>query len=329
MALSIRGITRRYGEVQALAGIDLDVPSGSTVALLGPSGCGKSTLLRIVAGLEPPDHGSVHLLGRDLADVPAKDRNVGMVFQDYALFPHLTVRDNVAFSLVERRWPHAERARRTDELLERMGLEGLDRRKPHELSGGQQQRVALARALASRPTTLLLDEPLSNLDRNLRESLMDDLAALLDDLDVRALHVTHDFSEACALADHVALMRDGAIVRTDTPTRLVENPGSAWVARFLGLRELFEGSAAKALGFDGPVLARVERWRPAPDGRAFVVRAVRRGAADLDLVLFERLWNVEVRYRVRPRELDVVPAVGDTLSLRIPDDAFTVLERQV
>ena len=326
MALELAGVARRYGDVQAVDGVDLVVAPGRTTALLGPSGCGKSTLLRLVAGLEPPDAGTIRLDGRDLARVPPQRRGIGMVFQDFALFPHLDVAGNVAFGLVERRWPRERRDARVGELLDAVGLEGLERRRPHELSGGQQQRVALARALAPRPSLLLLDEPLSNLDRTLRDELTAELAALLSDLEVQAIHVTHDQNEAFALADRVALMRDGRIVQEDTPEALMASPRDAWTARFLGLRELIPAAAARELGFAGPTLLRVERLRPDPDGQPFEVRARHVVGSDLEFRLASRAWGLELRWRARPRELDELPEPGDELRLRVPDDAWTVLE---
>ncbi len=325
VALELTGVARRYGDVRAVDGVDLTVPDGRTVALLGPSGCGKSTLLRLVAGLEPPDAGRIALDGRDLAGVPPQDRNVGMVFQDYALFPHLSVADNVAFGLVERRWSTERRRARVAELVERMGLTGTEGRRPHELSGGQQQRVALARALAPRPSLLLLDEPLSNLDRTLRDDLTRDLARLLSGLEVRAIHVTHDQDEAFRLADRVALMREGRIVQEGTPDRVVEEPRDAWAVRFLGLRELVPPTAARALGFDGPVLLRTERFVPAVDGQPFEVREAVRIGPEFELTLFAPAWGFDLRWRVRPRELGHDPRVGDVLHLAVPDAAWTPL----
>jgi thiamine transport system ATP-binding protein len=325
VALELSRVARRYGEVRAVDGVDLVVAEGRTVALLGPSGCGKSTLLRLVAGLEPPDAGTLRLDGRDLAGVPPQARGVGMVFQDFALFPHLDVTANVAFGLVERGWSRDARQRRLDELLDVMGLDGLERRRPHELSGGQQQRVALARALAPRPTLLLLDEPLSNLDRTLRDELQEELASLLEGLDVRAIHVTHDQDEAFALADRVAVMRAGRIVQEGSPDDLLERPRSPWMAHFLGLRELIPAGRARELGFDGPTLLRVERLTPDPDGRAFEVRAVHRVGSDLELRLASPDWGLELHWRARPRELETLPRAGGTVRLRVPDDAWTVL----
>lgn len=326
VAVELAGVARHYGEVRAVDRVDLVVGHGRTTALLGPSGCGKSTLLRLIAGLEPLDAGTIRLDGRDLAPVPPQRRGIGMVFQDYALFPHLDVKANVAFGLVEHGWPAAERKARTHDLLDAVGLSGLESRRPHELSGGQQQRVALARALAPRPSLLLLDEPLSNLDRTLRDELTSELATLLADLEVGAVHVTHDQAEAFALGDRVALMRAGRIVQEDTPEALLASPRDAWTARFLGLRELISGPRARELGFAGPTLLRVERLRPDPDGQRFVVRGRHVVGSDVEFLLSSPLWGLELRWRARPRELPSLPEIGDDVTLHVPEDAWTVLE---
>ncbi len=326
VTMHVRGVTRRYGAVQALDGVNLDLPAGRTVALLGPSGCGKSTLLRVLAGLESPDEGTVHLDGQDLSHVPPQRRGVGMVFQDFALFPHLDVAGNVAFGLVEQGWLRSDREARVAEMLDLVGLSGLERRRPHALSGGQQQRVALARALAPRPSLLLLDEPLSNLDRALRDELSRELAALLGDLSLRALHVTHDQREAFTLADQVAVMREGRIVQTGTPVSLREAPTNAWVAGFLGLREIVPEGMARELGFAGSMLLRVERFTPDPAGVTFHVHAVRRLEEDVELTLRTADWPFDVRWLVRPRELTSgVPGLGDEIRLRVPEDAWVSL----
>lgn len=326
MALEIDGVARHYGPVAAVDGVDLTVGRGETLALLGPSGCGKSTLLRLVAGLERPDRGTIRRDGRDLARVPPQRRGVGMVFQDFALFPHLDVRDNVAFGLVERGWSRDRREARVRELLPSLGLAGLEARRTHALSGGQQQRVALARALAPEPAMLLLDEPLSNLDRTLRDDLTHDLAQLLRGLDVQAIHVTHDQAEAFALADRVAVMRAGRVVQEGTPDELLAEPRSEWIARFLGLREVIDEGAARGLGFPGPVLLRSERLAPAPDGHPFEIRAVTRSGIEFEFDLYSSSWGIGVRWRGRPREFGAVPEVGGTLLLEVPEDAWTVLE---
>jgi iron(III) transport system ATP-binding protein len=234
------GVTKRFGDTVAVADASLCVDRGEIVALLGPSGCGKTTLLRLIAGFERPDDGSVDVAGRRVAGpgtwVAPEARKVGMVFQDYALFPHLTVGANVGFGL-----PRRERAARVPELLSIVGLSGLDRRYPHELSGGQQQRVALARALAPSPDLVLLDEPWSNVDPFLRETLRAEVAEIIRPLGVTVLLVTHDREEAFSLADRIALMRDGTIVQEGTAEQLYFAPKSRWAAEFVGAANVLSG----------------------------------------------------------------------------------------
>ena len=232
--LAVSGLTVRYGPLTAVSEVDVEVADGEVLALLGPSGCGKSTLLRAVAGLEPPVAGTVRWDEKDLADVPVHRRGFGLVFQDGQLFPHRDVAGNVAFGLRMRHVPAEDRRTRVAELLELVGLAGYERRKVTELSGGEQQRVALARALAPRPRLLLLDEPLSALDRALREQLAMDLAGVLRVAGATALVVTHDHDEAFTLADRVAVMRAGRIVQTGPPDEVWRRPADEDTARFLG-----------------------------------------------------------------------------------------------
>jgi iron(III) transport system ATP-binding protein len=214
----VRGLRQRFGEQTVLDGIDLDVPAGTTLALLGPSGCGKSTLLKLLAGLLRPDEGSVQFGAQTLADpvqcVPPEARDLGMVFQDYALWPHMTVAGNVSFPLEMRGVPRAERVAAVAQALARVGLEHLAARRPSALSGGQQQRVALARAIVARPRVLLFDEPLSNLDAQLRATLCDDIRDLLAQLGTTAVYVTHDRSEADALAHTIVTLAHGRVAQT-------------------------------------------------------------------------------------------------------------------
>ncbi|MFD0486197.1 ABC transporter ATP-binding protein [Saccharopolyspora spinosporotrichia] len=253
MGLDVRDLSVRYGPVTAVSEVDVELADGEVLALLGPSGCGKSTLLRAVAGLERPSAGSVHWDGTDLARVPVHRRGFGMVFQDGQLFPHRDVAGNVEFGLRMRSVSRARRAARVAELLELVGLAGYERRRVTELSGGEAQRVALARALAADPRLLLLDEPLSALDRMLREQLAVDLAALLARDDATAIVVTHDHDEAFTLADRVAVMARGRILQLDTPARLWQRPAGDEVAEFLGCTTLLpaqvrDGVATCALG---------------------------------------------------------------------------------
>jgi len=240
-AVSTAGVELHYGATPVLKGIDISLSRGKTLALLGPSGCGKTTLLRLVAGLLAPSKGSVSIAGQVVADAasgafaPPEKRNLGMVFQDYALWPHLTVGGNVSFPLEMRGLGKADRQARTMRALERVGLQAYADRRPSDLSGGQQQRVAIARAIVAEPQLILFDEPLSNLDRELRENMVGELAELIATLGLTAIYVTHDHSEALTLADDVAVMRGGLIEQLASPDELIERPATAEVADFLRL----------------------------------------------------------------------------------------------
>ena len=237
--IRIDGVTKRFGSATAVDDASLCVARGEVVALLGPSGCGKTTLLRLIAGFERPDRGSIEVDRRIVAGsvwVAPEARRVGMVFQDYALFPHLTVAANVGFGL-----PRRQRAKRVPELLGLARLDGLEGRYPHELSGGQQQRVALARALAPAPELVLLDEPWSNVDPFLRESLRAEVTDIIRPLGVTVLLVTHDREEAFSLADRIALMRDGRVVQEGSPEELYTAPADRWAAEFVGAGNFLPG----------------------------------------------------------------------------------------
>jgi thiamine transport system ATP-binding protein len=242
-------VTVRYGEVVAVDRLSLEVAAGEVVALLGPSGCGKSSALRAIAGLEPVAGGSITFAGRDLAGVPVHQRDLGLMFQDHALFPNLDVAGNIAFGLRMHRWARPRIEARVGELLELVDLVGFGRRSVAALSGGEAQRVALARALAPEPQLLILDEPLGALDRGLREQLTRDVRGLLKQLGQTALHVTHDQAEAFALADRVAVLRAGRLVQIGEPADLWHRPVDAFVARFLGHTNIW----AVAVGSDGDV----------------------------------------------------------------------------
>jgi ABC-type Fe3+/spermidine/putrescine transport system ATPase subunit len=251
MLLEISHIHKSYPDLPVLQDLSLTADEGEIVCLLGPSGCGKSTLLRIVAGLETPDAGHVRFDGQDLAGVPPHRRHFGLMFQDYALFPHKDVAGNVAFGLRMARLPASEISARVREMLALVGLSGTEQRRVTELSGGEQQRVALARSLAPGPRLLMFDEPLGALDRALREQLMNDLRAILKQVCVTALYVTHDQEEAFAISDRVAIMRarpeigeGGRVEQIGTPQEIYRQPANAIVARFLGFRNLIEGTIA-------------------------------------------------------------------------------------
>jgi len=232
--LVLAGLAKRYGRSVAVDGLDLSLAKGESVALLGPSGCGKTTTLRMVAGLIAPDAGSVSVGGADLTQAPAHERDMGYVFQSYALFPHLDVAANVAFGLDERGVAKAEKVARVREALSLVRLEGLEARRPRELSGGQQQRVALARALVLRPQVLLLDESLSNLDARLRESMRHEIRDIQRRLDITTLFVTHDQTEALTMCDRIAVMNRGRIEQIGTAREIYEMPATRFVAGFVG-----------------------------------------------------------------------------------------------
>lgn len=241
-AISLRGLTKRFGPVVAVDNLNLDLAEGGIMALLGPSGCGKTTTLRMLAGFETADAGQILLGDADVTALPPERRNTGMVFQNYALFPHLSVFRNIAFGLEMRAVPKQEVRRRVEAIIEKVQLTGLAERYPRQLSGGQQQRTALARALVINPSVLLLDEPLANLDAKLREEMRFYIRSLQQEFGITTVYVTHDQSEALALADQIAVMMDGVLQQVGTPAEIYRRPRSARVAGFVGLTNLIPGS---------------------------------------------------------------------------------------
>ena len=257
-ALRLAGITKRYGAVSAVDRVDLEVREGEFLTLLGPSGCGKTTTLGLIAGFFPPSAGEIYLKGRAVAGLPPFKRDIGVVFQDYALFPHMTAGENVAFGLRMRGIEKSRIQKQVDEALDLVQLRGLAERRPLELSGGQRQRVALARALVIRPTVLLLDEPLSNLDLKLREEMRVEIAGLQRRLGITTFFVTHDQGEALVMSDRIAVMNAGRIEQLGRPAEIYERPASRFVAEFIGRMNFFSR--------DGKVLAiRPERARLSTD----------------------------------------------------------------
>jgi thiamine transport system ATP-binding protein len=329
-ALDVERLTVRYGTVTAVDDLTLSVSAGEVVALLGPSGCGKSTLLRAVAGLETPDTGAIRWAGVELTDVPVHRRGFGLMFQDGQLFPHRSVASNVAFGLRMAGVDKPTQARRTAELLELVGLAGYGRRDVATLSGGEQQRVALARSLAPEPRLLLLDEPLSSLDRALRERLGADLRDILTTTGTTALYVTHDQDEAFSVADRVGVMVAGRLLQVDSPQRLWQHPVDESVARFLGYRQLVDAEPLRtALGVDqaGPLLValRPESFRVDPNG-AFVGRIldsrVSRAGATLRVDV-DGLGPVDARQSGAP--LSGCTSPGRLVRLRIVPEELAVL----
>ena len=255
--IKIRNVTKKFGEFTAVDNIDLDIYKGELFSLLGGSGCGKTTLLRMLAGFEPPSSGTIYIDGVDMTDVPPYARPINMMFQSYALFPHMTVEQNVAYGLKRDKIPKHEIKRRVDEILSMVELSDFIKRKPHQLSGGQRQRVALARALVKRPKVLLLDEPLGALDKRLREQTQFELINIQDQLGVTFVVVTHDQEEAMTLSTRMAMMDAGKFQQIGTPSEVYEYPESRLVANFIGSANMFEGRVSQS-GPDHVVVASKE-----------------------------------------------------------------------
>jgi len=251
--LALENIHKDFGEGEVLAGINLDVPTGEFLTLLGPSGCGKTTTLRIIAGLEAPTAGRVFLNGADVTTMPPERRNVNTVFQNYALFPHMSVAANIGYGLRLRKTPKAETAKRVSEMLRLVKLSGYEKRQPGSLSGGQRQRVAIARAIILAPHILLLDEPLGALDLQLRRQMQGELKSLQKTLNITFIYITHDQEEALNMSDRIAVMRDGRIEQIGTPEDIYERPATRFAASFIGQTNLLECAVASsaALSFAG------------------------------------------------------------------------------
>jgi len=258
VSVELRGIEKRWDGFQ-LRIERLEIRDGEFMTLLGPSGCGKTTTLRIVAGLEKPDSGEILFQGERVNDIPPYERGIGIVFQDYALFPHMTVFKNVAFGLEMRRLPREEIERKVKHALELVGLAGLENRYPEQLSGGQQQRVALARALVVEPDVLLLDEPLSNLDAKIRERLRSEIRRIQRELGITTIYVTHDQEEAMAVSDRIAVMNVGRVEQVGKPLELYYRPRTEFVARFLGTSNILELEAREGVARLGKVVLHVGR----------------------------------------------------------------------
>lgn len=338
-SIRVENIEKTFGKFKALNGVSLEVRDQEFVVLLGPSGCGKTTLLRIIAGLEVPTEGRVVLMGQDLTPLPANRRPVNTVFQSYALFPHLTVRENIAFGLKSRRMDRLEVERRVRYGLEMLQLERFAERLPHQLSGGQRQRVALARALVNEPQVLLLDEPMSALDAKLRAEVQVQLRRLQQQLGLTFILVTHDQDEAMAVSDRIALMRMGHLEQVGTPDEVYERPRTRYAAEFLGAANLIQGKRLP-MGFEAPfgklalgqtppwdegyVAIRPERVRlsevePRQNGlRVRVREAVYRGA-------YQEAWLEPCDIRVRTAPHPTLQA-GQELWAELPVDALVVLD---
>jgi putative spermidine/putrescine transport system ATP-binding protein len=259
-AVVLEGLVKRFGDVAAVAGVDLEIADGEFFSMLGPSGSGKTTTLRMIAGFEQPTEGRVILHGQDVTRLAPFDRDVNTVFQDYALFPHMTVADNVAYGLMVRKVAKDERKRRVAEALRMVQLEGYDDRKPGQLSGGQRQRVALARALVNRPRVLLLDEPLGALDLKLREEMQIELKRIQGEVGITFIYVTHDQEEALTMSNRIAVFNRGRIEQVGAPADVYERPATRFVAGFVGTSNLLTGgAAARVVGRPGTYTVRPEK----------------------------------------------------------------------
>ncbi len=247
IAVRFAGVSRHFGEVRAVDGVSFEIQDGEFFSMLGPSGSGKTTCLRLIAGFEQPDAGNIVIHGVDVEGVPPYQRDVNTVFQDYALFPHMTVSENVEYGLMIRKVASAERRRRSQEMLGLVKLEAMGERKPNQLSGGQRQRVALARALINRPSVLLLDEPLGALDLKLREQMQEELKALQRQVGITFIYVTHDQGEALAMSDRLAVFNHGGIEQIGAPAEIYEHPATAFVAGFVGVSNVCTGELARRL----------------------------------------------------------------------------------
>jgi putative spermidine/putrescine transport system ATP-binding protein len=266
-AVSFRHVSRHYGDVRAADDVSFDIAHGEFFSMLGPSGSGKTTCLRLIAGFEQPTGGDVLIDGKPMTGVPPYERDVNTVFQDYALFPHMSVAENVAYGLMIRKVPKAERLAKAEEMLAMVALAGLGGRKPSQLSGGQRQRVALARALVNRPSVLLLDEPLGALDLKLREQMQVELKAIQRQVGITFIYVTHDQGEALSMSDRIAVFNKGRIEQIASPAEVYEHPASAFVAGFVGVSNILSGAAAAAIAGAPPAFSiRPEKIVIAPPG---------------------------------------------------------------
>lgn len=336
-AIEFIDVEKRYGMVTAVDSISFSIERGELVTFLGPSGCGKTTSLRLIAGLELPTGGTVRIAGKDVSTRAASERNVGMVFQSYALFPHMTVIDNVAYGPTIRGGNKKQAAERGREILSLLGLSGLEQRLPSELSGGQQQRVAVARAIVQQPDVLLFDEPLSNVDAKLRRRVREEIRDLQRRFNLTAVYVTHDQEEALAVSDRIVVMSNGKIAQIGTPHELYDKPISRFVADFIGDANLIEGRVA-ASGFEaeglslplegeqrhGPatISIRPERIVLAPGGTAKIASATYLGSRH------EYLVEAPFGTVLVSAPISLAPfAAGDAVSVTIPQGGFTLVEQ--
>lgn len=319
VAVSLVNVRRHFGDVKAVDDVSLNVFDGEFFSMLGPSGSGKTTCLRMIAGFERPTSGQIVLHGQDVSSVPPYDRDVNTVFQDYALFPHMTVGDNIAYGLMIKKVPKAERETRVREILELVRLQGMEKRKPGQLSGGQRQRVALARALVNRPSLLLLDEPLGALDLKLRQQMQIELKSIQQRVGITFIYVTHDQEEALTMSDRLAVFNHGKIEQVGTPAEVYERPTTSFVAGFVGTSNLISADVAKViLGETATVSIRPEKIRmsdpgtPVPDDSASVMGKVR----DVVYLGMHTRYLVELETQP-PTDLAVVQQNLETTSMDV------------
>ena len=332
VAIALTNVSKRFGSHVAVNDVTLGIAEGEFFSMLGPSGCGKTTTLRMIAGFETPDSGRVLLKGADMTTVSANKRPVNMVFQQYALFPHMTIYDNVAFGLKVKRVPRSEHRVRIAELLRVVDLEGLENRKPRQLSGGQQQRVALARALVNRPTALLLDEPLGALDVKLRKQMQLELKRIQHELGTTFVYVTHDQEEALAMSDRIAVMNRGEVEQLGSPREIYDHPRTAFVADFIGslnaleltIDELVGGYAVSRLGETERVVASVDGTHTVGEKVRVAVRPehVKIGAASDDGSRVEGTI-AELVYLGMYTQFHVDTRAGRVVSHRLADEEHT------
>jgi spermidine/putrescine transport system ATP-binding protein len=339
-AIALVGVSKRFGAVGAVDDVSLEINEGEFFSLLGPSGCGKTTTLRMVAGFEVPDTGRIVLQGNDVTRVPANRRPVNMVFQQYALFPHMSVYENVAFGLKVKRVPRAEHRGRVHQMLRVVSLEGMDKRRARQLSGGQQQRVALARALVNRPAALLLDEPLGALDVKLRKHMQLELKRIQHELGTTFVYVTHDQEEALAMSDRIAVMNGGRVEQTGSPREIYEHPRTAFVADFIGslnafdlrIDELVGANAVMRLGENERIVVAVgDGHRPGETLRAAVrperVQIEAAGRPILDGGSRVEGTIAEIVFLGMYTQFHVDTPTGRLVSHRLADEALAPLER--
>jgi spermidine/putrescine transport system ATP-binding protein len=339
VAISLEGVSKRYGKVEAVRGVSLAIGEGEFFSLLGPSGCGKTTTLRMIAGFEVPDEGRIVLQGKDVTSVFSNRRPVNMVFQQYALFPHMSIYDNVAFGLKVKRVPRGMHRGRVTEMLRIVELEGFERRRPRQLSGGQQQRVALARALINRPAALLLDEPLGALDVKLRKQMQLQLKGIQHDLGTTFVYVTHDQEEALAMSDRIAVMNGGRVEQVGSPREIYERPETAFVADFIGslnvldltVDELVGPYAVMRPGEGERVIVAVGPGTRAGDALRVAVRPEQVRIEPLESVAAEEGSRLEgkvgeIVYLGMYTQFHVDTRVGRMVSHRLADDSLAALE---